>query len=255
MADKTPLLSEESDEERWRPHYESYNYTWQMHRYVYHFVLTQTTLHERWPLMEVHDFCLKACAIYLVVDAPIEPFLLEYLWARWYRPGESPCQFRNFVAKLVASNQPESPKTVPELVEAHRSICAQVSRRQITLDDNDVKTKHNVTDEVDDHEHYKLEPIFRALFLVIEKRPDMDPSTRGKRQRVAWDDEPVLLVRTGDTTVLKLGPINFHSIEGISQEVGGDKNVRRVGLGGAVDFILDLQQREHNAAREDLTKS
>ncbi|KAL9025592.1 MAG: hypothetical protein Q9196_005611, partial [Gyalolechia fulgens] len=54
---------------------------------------------------------------------------------------------------------------------------------------------------------------------------------------------PVLLVRTGGFHDVRTGPVDFASIETVSEEVGGNANVRRILLGYTVGFILDLHRR------------
>ncbi len=67
---------------------------------------------------------MQLCAIYDTVDILIGFELAEYLWAKWFKPGK-PCRFREFFARFVGCYLPDSPKTVPELLDAHRYICAQ----------------------------------------------------------------------------------------------------------------------------------
>lgn len=40
-----------------------------------------------------------------------------------------------------------------------------------------------------------------------------------------------------------MGPIDFTSIEAVSEQVDGNADVRRIALGHAVDFILDLNRQ------------
>ncbi|KAI4227639.1 MAG: hypothetical protein L6R36_002274 [Xanthoria steineri] len=53
----------------------------------------------------------------------------------------------------------------------------------------------------------------------------------------------VLMVRTGEFHDWKAGPIDFAPIEPLSEKVDENPHVRRINLGDAVDFILDMQRR------------
>ncbi|KAI4148511.1 MAG: hypothetical protein L6R39_002775 [Caloplaca ligustica] len=221
----------------------------QPHKIAQPFYLTPDILQQWWSLKDVHEFCLKHCAIYATVDCAFPRELADYLWAKWFRK-DTPCRFGNSFAKFVAAYKPESPKTVPELLEAHRRICAQVLLRQVTLDAHDIRPYRPMSvderayDVYEDHENYKLEATFHAVFIVMDTLLPLPFSPAGSR-----DDRdfvaaiPVLLVRTGEHHDLRTGPVDFASIEASSEEVDGNTDVRRIPLGHAVDFILDLHRR------------
>ncbi|KAL8657983.1 MAG: hypothetical protein Q9226_001393 [Calogaya cf. arnoldii] len=217
------------------------------------FHLTQHTLQQWWPLKDVHEFCLKLCAIYATVDITFGRELAVWLWSKWYRPG-IPCRFGNFFARFVACHYPDSPKSVLDLLNAHRRICAQVLLRQINLtakDDGPVPQDIGlrVDSLQENHENHQLEPVFHAVLIVIDTNLpgnaflDRDPNDTDFPSRI-----PVLLVRTGEFHDLKTGPVHFSSIESISEEVCGKADVRRIALGDAVDFILDLHRQNTGVA-------
>ncbi|KAL8714434.1 MAG: hypothetical protein Q9220_001767 [cf. Caloplaca sp. 1 TL-2023] len=237
-------------EEKLIEYWEWNNRSWQPHKFVQHLRLTPDILEQWWPLKDMHEFCLKLCAIYATVDISFQRELAEYLWSKWYRQGR-PCQFGNAFARFIGSYYERSPKTIEELLVAHRCICAQVLLRQVILNGDDEKAApESVDDRAEDpyenHENYHLEPIFHALFIVIDTLPprnafrDREP---GDRDFVA--DTPVLLVRTGEHHDLKTGPIDFAPVEAVSEELAGNKDVRRINLRAAVDFVLELERQNN----------
>lgn len=228
--------------------WESENKRLQPWKFNTHFTLDPETLQRWWPLRDVHEFCLKLCAIYATVSIAFRWELAEYLWARWFQP-DMPCRFGNFFARFVGCYSPDSPKTVSELLDAHRCICAQVLLRQVTLHPADDRSSEQTVDgraedPYENHENYKLEALFHAIFIVIDTIPPLNSyRTRARDDREFVAATPVLLVRTGEFHDLKTGPIDFAPIESLSEEVDGNPHVRRINLGDAVDFILDLQRR------------
>ncbi|KAL8754759.1 MAG: hypothetical protein Q9184_005011 [Pyrenodesmia sp. 2 TL-2023] len=217
---------------------------WKFHD---HFELTPEALQRWWPLQDVHKFCQKHCAIYATVQIAFHRELAEYLWAKWFQPG-TPCRFGESFARYVASYLPDSPKTVPELLDAHRYICAQVLLRQVTLNPLDYRPKPKTVDNraenlYENHENYRLESLFHAIFIVIDTIPPLNSNlTRKRDDREFAAATPVLLVRTGEFNDLT-GPIDFAPVESLSEEVDGNPHVRRINMGDAVDFILDLHGR------------
>ena len=120
---------------------------------------------------------------------------------------------------------------------------------KITLAGEDKKPKPlTVDDRADtpykDHENYSLEPIFFAIFIVI----DTIRSLNACHHRILSDRDfisvmTVLLVRIGGYHDLETGPVDFASICAVSEEVGGNPNVRRLALVDAVDFVLALERQ------------
>ncbi|KAL8996284.1 MAG: hypothetical protein Q9169_004170 [Polycauliona sp. 2 TL-2023] len=232
-------------------HWENDNRGVQQHKFTdasyLSFHLTQDALQQWWLLRDVQEFCLKLCVIYDIVNFRHGRELALFLWAKWYRPG-IPCRFANFFARFVVCHHPDSPKSIPDLLDAHRRICAQVRLRQVTLTAEDYKpSPQKIDDRVDslheNHENYRLEDIFPAVFMVLDTNPP-----RGRIHGPFENPEfpeglPVLLVRTGEFHDLKTGPVDFSSIESVSEEVDGDANVRRIAIGDAVDFVLKLHKR------------
>ena len=229
--------------------WENDNKQLQPHKFVNLFHLTPDILQKWWPLKDIHEFCLKHCAIYATVKISFQPELADYLWNKWFRK-DTPCRFGNFFARFVGAYKPESPKTVAELLEAHRCICAQVLLRQVTVNAHDIRPYRPMAiddrayDVYEDHENYRLEATFHAVFIIMDIVPPLDSHhKRSLEDREFAAATPVLLVRTGEFHDLRTGPVDFASIEALSEEVDGNANVRRTLLGHAVDFILDLHRR------------
>ncbi|KAL8918718.1 MAG: hypothetical protein Q9208_007189 [Pyrenodesmia sp. 3 TL-2023] len=238
-------------------HWENNNKGLQLHRFSgLRFQLTPQSLHQWWPLQDLHEFCLKICAIYATAIVRVDRELSMYLWDKWFRPGVTPCRFENFFARFIGSYEPESPKTIPEFLDAHRQICSQVMLRQgiLTTQDKPLQPlRHDLGSRVDDrfenHENYRLEALFHALFIVMDVEPTITAAhqrTRSERLqdvKEALAATPVLLVRTGEYHDLRTGPVDFSPIETMSEKVDEDGHVRRSALGDAVDFILELHKQ------------
>ncbi|KAL8689834.1 MAG: hypothetical protein Q9218_004579 [Villophora microphyllina] len=230
--------------------WESDNKALQPHKFIEHFQLTPKTLEQWWSLKDLHEFCLKICAIYATVENVWKKELAEYLWVKWFRNGESPCRFGNFFARYIGCYKPESPKAVSNLLEAHRRICAQIMLRQVTLNANDIgPMPHTIDNRENDprenHENFVVEPVYLAVFMIFDTVPLMNSIRDRARDDRDLAATPALLVRTGDDHDLLTGPIDFGAIDAVSEGYQGNRNVRRIALGDAVDFVLDLHRRNN----------
>lgn len=88
----------------------------------------------------------------------------------------------------------------------------------------------------ENHENYKVEDTFHALFVVIDTIfPGNAFRVRDRNDQDFPGRTSVQLVRTGD---LRTGRVDFSSIESVSKEVDGNMDVRRIALGDAVELIL-----------------
>ncbi|KAL8676965.1 MAG: hypothetical protein Q9186_006574 [Xanthomendoza sp. 1 TL-2023] len=227
-------------------HWEWDNKSLQPHKFDRPFNLISGSLEQWWPLKDVHEFCLKLCAIYATVPIAFARELAEFLWIKWFRPRETPCRFGNFFARYIACYKPASPKTIPELLEAHRRICAQVLLRQVVLNASDIKPfPLDIGDRFDDphenHENYRLEAIFHAVFIVIDTIPPFN--SREKRRfhdREFAAATSVLLVRTGEHHDLATGPVDFAPVEALSETVDGNQNVR-LNLASPLQHVSNVQ--------------
>ena len=230
-------------------HWEWDTKSWQVHKFARPLRLNKVTLQQRWSIKDVHDFCLKVCAIYATVDGGHDPSgLSQYLWDRWFQPGGTPCRFGNAFARYIRAWDPDSPKTVSELLDSHRKICNQVRFRQITLsgDDDDRPLPQTLDQRAEDpyenHENYRLEASFPAAFIVMDEKCPLNADSSSSKDRWLFGETQVLLVSTGDHHDLKNGPIDFAPIADVSEIVDGNEHVRRISLDKAVDFLMGLYQ-------------
>ncbi|KAL8877258.1 MAG: hypothetical protein Q9198_004692, partial [Flavoplaca austrocitrina] len=121
--------------------------------------------------------------------------------------------------------------------------------RQLTLTPNDYQPlPEKIDDRMDslheNHEKYRLEDTFHAVFIVIDENlPYEEFLYRVRNDMDALGRMSVLLVRTSESHDLKTGPVDFSSIGSVSEEFSGNADVRRIALGDAVDFILALHRR------------
>ncbi|KAL8915759.1 MAG: hypothetical protein Q9208_008852, partial [Pyrenodesmia sp. 3 TL-2023] len=123
-----------------------------------------------------------------------------------------------------------------------------VMLRQVTLNALDERPKPQTVDnradnQHENHENYRLESLFHAIFTVIDTIPPLNScQTRERDDREFVAATPVLLVRTGEFNDLRTGPIDFAPIEPLTEEADGNPDVRRINIGDAVDFILELHR-------------
>ncbi|KAL8689097.1 MAG: hypothetical protein Q9224_004724 [Gallowayella concinna] len=241
-------LLEDYDKEELLKHWEWDNGALQQHKFSMPFCLTESALQKRWPLKDLHDFCLKTCAIYATVDHDPRG-LAHYLWKKWFRPGESPCRFGNAFARYIRAWDPNSPKTPLELLDAHRRICSQVLERQIHLTGDDDKPKPNSLDKraedpYENHENYRLETSFQNFFIIMDtKVPHNSISTGPSEHRWLFDDAQVLLVRSGSSHDLDTAPGEGTLLGAAFEGMDGTGNWRRLSLDKAVSLLMELHDR------------
>lgn len=102
-------------------------------------------------------------------------------------------------------------------------------------------------DRYENHENYRLEALFHALFIVMDTPVHRAHKRSGEEQKQA-DEEiianaSVLIVRTGEYHDLRTGPVDFAPIDNMSEQVDENGDVRRIALGDAVDFVLELHKQ------------
>lgn len=162
--------------------------------------------------------------------------------------------FFKFFARLIGSYRPGCPKTIDDLLDTHRRICAQVSLRKITLAGEDKKPNPLTVDDRantphEDDENYRLEPTCFAIFIVMDTIPSLNACHhRNLSDRDFISILTVILVRTGEHHDVETGPMDFASIHAVSEEVDGNPDVRRLALVNAVDFIL-ASERQNSIIR------
>lgn len=206
------------------------------------FILTAASRHARLSLETMYDFCHKGCAMYITAqpgpDATLtERRLLDMFDHLYGLVGQKQMTDMDllrgrFPCKFIASWTPNSPREVGDILAAHRDLCAQVRLRQKKLDAEDAALPGA---EPARHKGFELHPLFRALVVVMD-RPD-------------WEQEDVLLVRTGDDRSLRCGPIDFDPLR-FSFHVDDDGNTLRGTFAKVMKLVMDLMQREDEKVQE-----
>jgi hypothetical protein len=93
-------------------------------------------------------------------------------------------------------------------------------------------------DVVQNYRHYVLQPLFRALFIVV------DSKDYAKQNSASVGDMSVLVVRTGIEDGLS-APITFESIKDkIETSDEGESTIIKTKLETAVSFVISLEARE-----------
>jgi hypothetical protein len=211
-------------------------------------MITAATRNARLPLETMYDFCLKACAIY--ITAPLGPGALtqshlidifDYFYERMDREAalaDDTMLRAAFPCKFLACWAPNSPRAIAEIVDMHQAICSQIHARQTVLDAEDALAPGANPSR---HEEYRLHPLFRALFIVMD--------------RSDWHEHEVQLIRTGDDEELCGGPIDFDPLR-FAFWVDDEGDVLRGSFKRVMALVVDWKHREDDAQREqqpDLT--
>jgi hypothetical protein len=186
----------------------------------------------------LQDICNKPTAIYWTSpDRCDSTYLEHYIYDKWSRGNihSTDVEFSRFFAKLVAIQDPEPKQSISVngVISIHSALIEQLRAAESQFADQDYENQNPyITGGLGFHheqrEYYKLEPLFRALLVIIDE-PTIDATT-----------QQVHLVRTGVTTGLGT-PVSFQSFG------QGNGDVVTVTLAEAVDFVLDLEQREKEA--------
>ncbi|KAI4273460.1 MAG: hypothetical protein LQ337_004609 [Flavoplaca oasis] len=222
----------------------------------------------------VSRFCNKATVFYWAPSAqryggcPGIIFGAIYkAWFRYYndKPGKLALDYDYFFANLVKVTT-NGPKTIPGIVKAHRSLSDQV----VSLLSRMRQECKTGTCPIRDDKllpHHQLQLLSRAIVVIYDNF--IEPYVvREPRVRIFLDEvvqqQNVLLVLTGDDHELS-APISFDSIKCESlptaqeasdgTETGDSYDMIRVPLNVAIQFILDLQQRESVAKSCPWTES
>jgi len=219
-------------------------------------------------LEHIQDSCNKSTAIYFVTPH-FEPHTRNYnrdagdrfdiiysTYEQWFRGHHVDIDFGKFVAKLISIKIPsdEQRPTVEDMMNIHEAWCEHV---EITLplcsknkdfagteiEDHSYKQNHGpVGINEEQYMHYKLQPLFRALIIII----DNYASETGA-------EKVVHLIRTNITSKLS-APVTFESITPKFEQDsffghGNDKVVTTT-LSAAIDFVMALESREQTAFPE-----
>ncbi|KAL9580343.1 MAG: hypothetical protein Q9212_004554 [Teloschistes hypoglaucus] len=213
-------------------------------------------------LEHIQDSCNKSTAIYSITPRP-EPHTDAYcrdvalrieiiflIYEQWFRDHNVDIDFGNFVTKFIRieTSNDEQHQTIENIIKIHTAWCEHV---EISLPLCSRK-KDSTGAEIDDPSFefhgcmginrrqamfYKLQPLFRALILVVDHRAS------------SGAEKLVHLVRTNTPSKLS-APIDFDSISPkLHSDMfsGHDKdNVVTTTLPVAIDFVT----REERFSRE-----
>ena len=219
---------------------------------------------EQVQLENIQDSCNKSTAIYFITPH-FEPHTEEYcrdyrhreemmysIYEQWFQSHDIDIDFGNFVAKLICLKIPsdEHKITGEHIIIFHKAWCDHVETT-LPLCSEEKNLTETSTEELirngmnginkEQHMHYKLQPIFRALIMIID-----DYASEKGTERV------VHLVRTTLRSELS-APITFESLEPKFQHPFAGQIadiVVSTTLSAAIDFVMTLASREQTAFPE-----
>ena len=209
----------------------------------------------------VTSFCNKPTAFYWTATAQrygrCPGFIFGAVYKTWFRyhKNNPPLDHEHFFANPVQITE-TGPKSIDGIVTAPKLLADQVATVLARMRQESENGAGQFPDQL--LPHYQLLQLSRAITVIYDEciTPDfvLEP-----RFRIFLDKEAqrqqVLLVLSGDDHELS-APISFDSIRSeslpIAQEtsstVGKPYDMIRVPLIVAIQFILDLQQRDNAAA-------
>ena len=217
-------------------------------------------------LEQIQDSCNKSTAIYFITPH-FESHTLNYsrdgagsdiihsIYEQWFRSHHMDIDFGKFVAKLICLKTSSDEQTVTgeEVISFHKAWCQHVETTLPLCSKALTGTEHEkdmyrldnygVTGvNQKQHMYYNLQPLFRALIMIIDNHPSDTISER-----------IVHLVRTDNTSELS-APITFESVRPKFDDeryIGhGKDNVISTTLSAAIEFVMALELREHAAFPE-----
>lgn len=174
-------------------------------------------------------------------------------WVRCHN-GKPDIEFGHFFANPVRIT-PTGPTTIRSVMEAHHSLCAQVSdlihHAQRSADGSGKKCPLRAP------QCYSLGPLYRAIIVIVDGRSQhpkvWEIESDGSRSlRKIAQNRTVLIARTG-VEEGRSAPVSFHSIRTLSHPLElSDTTVQgvhfvRVSLAVAVRFVADLETTENPA--------
>ncbi|KAL8906886.1 MAG: hypothetical protein Q9207_001741 [Kuettlingeria erythrocarpa] len=177
-------------------------------------------------------------------------------WRACYPENRPNIEYGHFLANPVRITS-AGPTTVSEVLDAHRSLCAQTSTLSTQAHATANERPENIPAWYARYDHYSLTPLYPAIILIMDRVNDS-----AKELSMAKDGflrlrrfaqlQTILLVRTGDDNRLR-APISFDSLKDQSlpldrsDATGQEDNIVRVTLATAVKFITNLEEREASA--------
>ncbi|KAL8844640.1 MAG: hypothetical protein Q9176_001152 [Flavoplaca citrina] len=209
----------------------------------------------------VTSFCNKPTTFYWTATAQrygrCPGFIFGAVYKTWFRyhKNNPPLDHEHFFANLFQITE-TGPKSIHGIVTAHKLLADQVATVLTRMRQESENGAGQFPDQL--LPHYHLLQLSRAIIVIYDEfiTPDF---VEEPRFRIFLDKEArrqqVLLVLTGDDHELS-APIIFDSIlseslpiaQETSSTVGKPYDMIRVPLIVAIQFILDLQQRENAAA-------
>ncbi|KAF8453717.1 hypothetical protein BDZ91DRAFT_802141 [Kalaharituber pfeilii] len=168
--------------------------------------------------------------------------LQRFILGAWYQPDETEWQYNNYLVKVVACWKEGCYKTIPEILQAHRLLCKQVSARTgpgtaaiATQHADGKRTKYLH----ENHEEWVLLPLFHEVIIVVDKWE--------------WWAHGVLLIAVPPTPVygeesrLKSGPVDLSFLDGEEGTKKLGQGMYRVRVERAVEVVMELQEKEDRA--------
>lgn len=211
------------------------------------------------PNMTTNDFrdtCNKSVPLYIIQATRftlLSIVLHNYIYRRWFRPYRSEIEHERFICKFIALYDPASccldfsslATTFNTIRSLNNSICTRVESLRSWYDETIASSPKSFMDRVGivhDHRRYVLQPLFRALVVVVHGKDyaEQDSASVGNMS--------VLLVRTGIEDGLG-APITFESIRDKieTSDEGSPPTIIKTKLETAIDFVISLEAREADA--------
>jgi hypothetical protein len=219
-----------------------------------HLVLPPTLPLPQVTLDHIQDSCNKSIPIYWIGPRAGGLILtLNLVYQKWFRGHKSDLEFGRFTAALIRIESPEMERvTVQDIVKVHNAWCEQIDTTmssfygdKVTVSDySNREERGSIAINAEQHMHFKLQPLFRALCIVVD-----EPVENATAQIV-------YLVSTGIVTSGLSEPISLKGFEdeGTRGEISG-RNVVTTTLPAAIEFVMELDKREQRACLDgrDLT--
>lgn len=116
-------------------------------------------------LLQYHDFCWKTCALYSTTEmvGDCSDDLINYIWVKWFHGDATDIDNDEFVVKHIKAYAPECPKSLPEIIDAHRTICVEVQRQ-----DRRSETRESSLGTPGEQYGYRFLPSFKKVFIIVD---------------------------------------------------------------------------------------
>ena len=219
------------------------------------------TLESTWPRVphssKLADFCNKPTMFYWAhsaQDCDRTPLLIfGCIYKEWFRHHHPSIELGHFFANPIRITS-TGPTTISGILEAHRSLCDQISLLLGKIERGEVgKPYMSVWPNT---QKFKLLPLCRAIIVILDKlSPDEEVDPDGLiRLDEDMQRESVILVLTGDDSGLSTS-VTFESLRAQSLPLARPDYIAsndgidaiRVSLASAVGFIADLELKEEAA--------